>query len=473
MSQPAAAQPPKPQRKKREPAKKKKKQASTSYLEKMVATTEKFKVEDLLDLYRVYDQTIIDLVYQRLLFPYSRFARQWLLDQGRDVLAGTDRNRLILTSRSRKASEAAQEAMNQPARDLYTKCLKPKHQDFVPLLLRHLHSFATQGTVPSGQELRDLGVSRLVYDDIGLYVTTLTNRYPMLVADWVSARAQGDETTMLRVEQELRAQEVEVGVRRQDAWYMVVNTHASFDHVQRIVQRITLAYSRLLYRFAHALRGITTTEENFSSGYEGMIRAARNYDPADGSSFIAHCQWWVRSSMLQRQRQASVISLPTTTWYQLSLLNKGQAGEMSQERADGLRERAEMFYASSANATGSHQEEEDADQGFESLHITSADAEVVLGSSYGYAQQAEAFYEEQDLRSASFSSTVQAVELLHREDQSLLWAFVAWALNSGVDAPLIAESLAGLCIEDGTLSKEKNKHQQIRSRLQGLHTYQT
>ena len=90
----------------------KKDSQSHTYLEKLVSKTKKFKVEDLLDLYSVYDDLVVNFVFRLLLFPYTRFSRTWLRDQARDLLAGTDRNRLILTSRYRKSTEADFEGMS-------------------------------------------------------------------------------------------------------------------------------------------------------------------------------------------------------------------------------------------------------------------------------------------------------------------------------------------------------------------------
>jgi hypothetical protein len=228
----------------------------------------------------------------------------------------------------------------------------------------------------------------------------------------------------------------------------------------------------LLFRFAHRLRGVTSTEENFSAGYEGMIRAARNYDPVDGSSFTAHCQWWVRSAVLQRQRQSSVIVLPTTTWYQLSLLQRGQV-ELSKERISNLKERAEMFYANSANASRGYGDDDHDDGSFEATRVQSPDAAVVLGDALHRSQAVEELYEEQDLSFVGRSLFEDVVSLLFEEDPSLWLPVFLWAMNSGIDTTLLAEVGEPFLIDEQQKNKEKQKHiheKTKRSHLKALKT---
>jgi hypothetical protein len=451
--------------KKSTPKKSKSKGKVHTYLEKLVSKTQKFKVEDLLDLYKVYDKLVIEYVFRLLLFPHARFARTWLRDQARDLLAGTDRNRLILTSRSRKSTEAQFETLNADDRKAWSQSIKPRHSRFIVEVLRLLHHFDTHGTAPDLTAIRDLGVSRLVFDDLGSYFVALMNSYPTLTADWLSAKAAGDHEEAALIDVQLRALETEVGIRRDDAWYVTVNARSIYDQIEKMVQTVTMAYARLLFRFAHRLRGVTSTEENFSAGYEGMIRAARNYDPIDGSSFTAHCQWWVRSAVLQRQRQSSVILLPTTTWYQLSLLQRGEV-ELSKERISDLKERAEMFYANSANASKSSQDVEDHDDfSFESVRVTSPDAGVVLGDALPRSQAVEENYESHDISHVGRGIIEESVGLLHEEDPSLLFPVLLWALNSGIDATMLAEVVSPLFLSEDQQHTEKIKHQSSKAAL--------
>lgn len=445
---------------------KKAKGKTASYLEKLISKTEKFKVDDLLDLYHVYEHVVIDHVFRLLLFPYVRMSRTWLRDQVRDLLAETDRNRLILTSRARKAADATFDAMPSAQKGVWSKCVKPRHAHFVVRALRMLHQFDTKGTAPSVETVRSLGMSRLVFDDMGTYYSALMNHYPQHVADWCSARAEGDVDGLLDAEANLQCLEQEVGVRREHAWYVTVNIKSYYDLIEKMIHRVTMAYTRLLFRFAHQLRGVTSTEENFSAGYEGLIRAARNYDPVDGSSFTAHCQWWVRSAVLQRQRQSSIISLPSTTWYQLSLLQRGQV-ELSGERVSDLKERAEMFYANSANAARLLQDSEDQDDySFESVKVNSPDAIVVMGDALARSQATEETYEVQNLTGIGHEVLERVSEILHHEDPSLMFPVLLWALNSGIDATLLADVTAPLFISDRQIKKEGERHRAILSRLQ-------
>jgi hypothetical protein len=446
-------------------AKKKSKGKSPSYLEKMISKTEKFKVDDLLNLYSVYEHVVINEVFRLLLFPYVRMSHTWLRDQARDLLAETDRNRLILTSRARKAADATFESMVQVDKGKWSKVVKEKHAHFVVRAMRMLHTFDVKGGSPSVETIRALGMSRLVYDDMGTYFNAIMNRYPEHVADWCSAKADGDAEDLLKVEAELQALEIEVGVKRDNAWYVAVNVRGYYDLIEKMINRVTMAYTRLLFRFSHQLRGVTSTEENFSAGYEGLIRAARNYDPIDGSSFTAHCQWWVRSAVLQRQRQSSIISLPSTTWYQLSLLQKGQV-ELSGERVSDLRERAEMFYANSANAARPLQDSDDQDDySFDSVKVTSPDAVAVMGDALARSQATEETYESQNLTGVGHQVLEDVCALLHREDQSLIFPVLLWALNSGIDATLLAEVTAPLFLSKEQAQEEGNRHNAVISRL--------
>ena len=436
---------------------KRSKNKSHTYLEKMVSTTKKFKVDDLLDLYKVYDQLVVNHAFRLLLFPYTRFARTWVRDQVRDLLAGTDRNRLILTSRARKSTESGYDAAPEH-QGAWASNIKPRHTRFVASATRLLHKFDTSNVIPTEEEIADLGVSRLVYDDMATYFASLTNNYPAFLADWMSAKADGDIEECAQIDSVLKALEAEVGMHRDDAWYVVVNVRSTYDQIERMVQHVTMAYARLLFRFSHRLRGVTSTEENFSAGYEGMIRAARNYDPVDGSSFTAHCQWWVRSAVLQRQRQSSIIALPTTTWSQLSLLQRGQV-ELSSERVSDLRERAEMFYAHSANASRATDGEEGAEDGsFESVYVTSPDAHIVLGDSLGHSQATEENHVSADLSATGRQLLEEATVVLHEEDPSLLFPVLLWALNSGIDAVMLADIISPMFVGERDRQVEKAKH---------------
>lgn len=437
------------------------KEKQQTYLEGMVSRTKKFKVEDLLDIYKVYDELVTDIAFRLLLLPYTRFAKTWLRDQARDLLAGTDRNRLIMTARCRKQSEIDFE--DDPRKKEWTHHLKPKHAYFARNILSTIRSYNNQSLTLSMEEVRGLGVSRLVFDDLGLYFISLTNSYPTIVADYLSAKACGDHKTMMMTEAYLRTLEEEVGVKREHAWYVVVNTRSIYDRIDKIVQTVTLAYSRLLFRFAHQLRGVTSTEENFSAGYEGMIRAARNYDPIDGASFTAHCNWWVRSAVLQRQRQASIIILPTTTWYQLSLLSKGQGGDLSDTRVSDLKERAEMFYASSANMKAT--EEDQDDMSFDSTLVNSPDAHYMMGDAVRRSQEAEDTYLEANVTSVGRECIEEAFALVTKEDPSLLFPVLLWALNRGIDVTLLAEILATTYISDADKKTEHQRHQATKVKL--------
>ena len=432
----------------------KRKQKTHSHLETLVSNTKKLSVEDLLELYRAYDQLVMDYSFKHLLLPYTRFARTWLKDQIRDLCAGTDRNRLILTARSRRSAE-----MSQPQQ--YSDVLKPKHDSFVRHGLHLLSKLEIDGVSPELiQQVLDLGVSRLVFDDLGLYIAGLSNRYPEQVADWCSAASVGDHDEMLEIEAATGATLAEIGVRQQDAWYVLLNNRSCYDQIDRIVQTVCLGFGRLLFRFAHQLRGHTSTEENFSAGYEGLVRACRNYDPVDGSSFTAHSQLWVRSAILQRQRQASVISLPNTTWYRLAQMEKGQA-PLSEEQVSSLKERAEMFYTASANTKVAEEDAPDI-ASYESIHVTSPDAEVVLGDSLYRSQSVEDIHEASNLASVGSEVAEQVITFVNDEDPTLLFSVLLWALNAGIDSTLLAELTAPLFISEHKRQLESAAHSQMK-----------
>jgi hypothetical protein len=441
-----------------------------TYLEKMVSKTAKFKVPELLEVYAAYDTLVEDYVIRSLLFPYSRFARSWLRDQARELLAGTDRNRIILTSRARKANESEFDALSPESKGQWAKEVKPKQATFLAETLATLHRFDAKGVIPTKEELASLGVSRLVYDDIGMYFTALTSIYPTLVADWCSAKAAGDMDEASRIDAYLRSIEDEVGVHRDDAWYVIVNVRSIYDKIEAMVSKVTMAYSRLLYRFAHHLRGVTTTEENFSSGYEGMVRAARNYDPTDGASFTNHCSHWVRSAVLKRQRQSSVILLPATTWYQLSLINKGTS-DISDTRVTDLKERAEMFYASSSNASPGSKIDDDTSEeaySYESVHVTSPDAAAVLGDSLKASQHVHEVYEGNDFQIAASGAINEAMSLIQEEDPTLLFPCLLWALNAGIDAPTVAEMTSDSYVGYQERNSELLRQETVKNRVKSF-----
>lgn len=405
-----------------------------SYLEGLVSRTNKFKVEELLDLYRVYDTLVLDHAFCQLLYPHCEIARTWIRDQVRDLIAGTDRNRLILTSRARKASEEANTGK--------ATLLKAKNQQFMDRSLALLRRTDKEGYNITVDDLKSMGLSRLVCDDIGMYVLALMQNYPTLVADYTHARVVGDHDEVVRLDAEMSAIEAEVGVHRDHAWYVAVNLRAIYDSLQKQVQHVCLAYARLLFRFAHQLRGVTTTEENFSAGYQGLVNAARNYDPSDGSSFTAHCAWWVKSAILTRQRQSSVIQLPTTTKHQLSWAEKNTE-EVSAERLSALKGRVDMFFTTSGRGRRSEEDSEEVAT-YDAQIITSPDADVVLGSSYYHAQQAEEGYQSEVDAALIRDALTDIFTIVGETDPALVFPFLLWSLNAGIDASLLAESASRL-----------------------------
>ena len=405
-----------------------------SYLEGLVSRTSKFKVEELLDLYRVYDTLVLDHAFCQLLYPHCAIARTWIRDQVRDLIAGTDRNRLILTSRARKASEEAYAGK--------TTLLKAKNQQFMDRGLALLRRTDKEGYNITVDDLKSMGLSRLVCDDVGMYVLALMQKYPTLVADYTAAKVSGDHDEVVRLDAEMSAIEAEVGVHRDHAWYVAVNLRAIYDSLQKQVQHVCLAYTRLLFRFAHQLRGVTSTEENFSAGYQGLVNAARNYDPSDGSSFTAHCAWWVKSAILTRQRQSSVIQTPTTTKHQLSWAEKN-ADEVSAERISALKGRVDMFFTTSSRGRRTEEDSEEVAT-YDAQIITSPDADVVLGSSYLHAQHAEEGYQSEADASLIRDALTDIFTIVGETDPALVFPFLLWSLNAGIDASLLAESASQL-----------------------------
>ena len=406
-----------------------------SFLEGLVSQTNKFKVEELLDLYRVYDTLVLDHVFCHLLYPHTRIAKDWIRDQVRDLVAGTDRNRLILTSRARKASE--EEYTGKPS------LLKGKNQQFMDRALALLRRTDKEDYNITPDDLKSIGLSRLVCDDVGLYVLAILQNYPETTNLYLQAKLDGNHEEVVRLDSVLASMEAEVGISRDNAWYVAVNLRAIYDSLQRQVQAVCLAYTRLLFRFAHQLRGVTTTDENFSAGYQGLVNAARNYDPSDGSSFTAHCAWWVKSAILTRQRQSSVIQTPTTTRHQLSWAEK-HSTEVSPERMSALRGRADLFFTGSQR--GGRKDDEGGEEvtSYDATIITSPEAEVVLGSSYFRAQQPEEGYQAEASARVIREALTDVFTIIGEVDPALLFPYLLCSLNAGIDASLLAESVAGL-----------------------------
>lgn len=440
---------------------------TSSYLEKLVSETQVLQVEELLELYKAYDELVTDYVFRHLLFPYTRFARAWLKDQARDILAGSDRNRIVLTSRFRKATEAEFEELPEEEKARWSENVKPRHTTFLKKVFGMLHKYQDYHEVPLKEDVEELGVSRLVYDDLGSYFNALMGIYPSLVADWVAAKGDGDHEEVQRIDSYMRALENTVGVKREDAWFVSINTKQVYNRVEQIVREVTLAYSRLLFRHARSLTGVTNIDENFSAGYEGMIRAARNYDPLDGSAFTSHCQRWVWSAIIHRQKDSGVIKLPSTTWYQLKLHDSGQT-ELSSSRVSDLRVRQEMFYAGSTLPRTSSSEEDLEPPSYETAHVTSTDAQAVLGDSILHAQYVEEAYTEHNNSSVSRDLLDEVIFLLQEQDPSLIFPLLVWSLNYGIDVTLLARSLAPYMIPDHVIQEEKQRHQANKQKIENL-----
>ena len=406
-------------------------QSPRSYLESIVSRTKKFTVPELLDLYAVYDDLIVRYVFCGLLYPHTRFGKAWFADQVRDLVAGTDRNRLILTSRARKFSEEESTVVN-------TSQVKPKSVAFVAGAVALLPALHKETVEMTPETIRSLGVSRLVLDDLGLYAATLLEPYPMLMAEYTQALCTGDHLAALELNARLVAIEEEVGVPRQKAWYVAISIRALYDQLAKMIQRVSLAYARLLYRFSYQYRGLTSTEENFSAGYQGLVNAVRNYDPRDGSSFTSHCQWWVRSSVLQRQRQSSVIQLPTTTWHQLSRAERSD--DVSDDRKSTLQERAALFYTSTAKNKQSDDDNDVYDA--YGVVVTSPEAEVVLGSSLRRTQESTEIWHEQESDSDIRALLVDAMTIVAETDVASLFPFLLYCFNAGIDTSLLADVMS-------------------------------
>ena len=234
-------------------------------------------------------------------------------------------------------------------------------------------------------------------------------------------------------------------------------------------QRLTFAVSGSTLTVTQESNGAVSTGTINSAGLFQVSGASRTYEgKIDGASFTAHCQWWVRSAVLQRQRQSSIILLPTTTWYQLSLLQKGQ-GDLSEGRVSDLKERAEMFYASSTNANRAGTDDDTSPEemsAFEGVHVTSPDAYAVLGDSLYAAQAVETGYENADTSAVGRDRIEAAFELLDQEDPTLIFPVLLWALNSGIDSTMLAEVTSPTYLSEHERKIEYLRHQTVKSRLQ-------
>jgi DNA-directed RNA polymerase sigma subunit (sigma70/sigma32) len=419
------------------------KKRETSFLQKLISTTKVFKVEHLVDAYDTYTDLIINCAFRHVLHPYTRFGRDWLFEQNRDVLAGTDRHRLILTHQERAL-------YGKELSTVSTAKIRKYYDNFIV----NTFDYTSNKAFLEAEDTKP--VSRQVFDEACNYAADLLCWYPQHTADLMVSILEGDYAGIRFHDHKLRNMEAEIGMRREEGMYVATNLYSTCQQATELMQVIVMSYSRLMYRMSNSYKGATTPEENFSSGYEGMVRAALCYDPRNGTALTKHATNWVQSSIVQRQRQASMIRLTPATWQLISKLNRGL---LSPEKEAEVRETYELFYASSSNANKASLSDVDDSDGYtyDNIHVTSTSASYVMGDSVKYSQNMEDIVREENMHTSTVNTLNEAVSMVIQEDPALTYSLLCWAEHSGIDLSLVAETVSAFWVGETQIKIEREK----------------
>jgi RNA polymerase sigma factor (sigma-70 family) len=80
---------------------------------------------------------------------------------------------------------------------------------------------------------------------------------------------------------------------------------------RRALDRMVTGNLRLVFRFAANHRGAgLEMEDLIQAGSEGLLHAARRFDPARGYAFSTYAAWWIRQSLQKERRHAWAIAVP-------------------------------------------------------------------------------------------------------------------------------------------------------------------
>lgn len=80
---------------------------------------------------------------------------------------------------------------------------------------------------------------------------------------------------------------------------------------RRALDRMVTGNLRLVFRFAAAHRSAgLELEDLIQAGSEGLLHAARRFDPSRGYAFSTYAAWWIRQSLQRERRHAWAIAVP-------------------------------------------------------------------------------------------------------------------------------------------------------------------
>lgn len=134
-----------------------------------------------------------------------------------------------------------------------------------------------------------------------------------------------------------KAQESELGARAQKGDEQAIEMLVL--HNLRFVLRVARKYSGLGMDF----------EDLVSEGNQGLLKAARRFDPSRGVKFCTYAAWWIRQAMSRGLSQrARTIRLPVHIADKIYRLNKARAKFERDNGREGSDE--ELMLASNVNA---------------------------------------------------------------------------------------------------------------------------
>lgn len=436
---------------------------SAESLSREVALTTKMSKEEFYQLFTVYDDIIVRRVYHEILLPHTRFARRYLASQINSILSLTDHNRTIVRRVVSAENEERFSALSATAKKKWSPSIKPKHSFSLLSALSVLRKLE-EGSRVAIEELEGVGVARHVYEYAIVEFLEITRDYPRLVLRNALARVRGDSYLLMKTDEDMQKIERAVGGCRDTLWWAVVQTRLEYSDVTKIIDRVTSGYSRLLMKMAHRIKGKTSLEENFSAGADGLKLAAVNYDLQAGASFSTYAPWWIQNNIKANQKRTSVVSIPYSTWYALSQVEKEIAktgthkGKFTDSYVENLRRRAAAQHTVSLDVPVEEAaRDEHAVTTIESLRLSTVDAD--------YGDVVSDVIPDEELENAyeRFTHTDTLRKGLKVLDETSLFAVVTWMLNSGIDTNLIARIFADKLLGEEEIEEEKTKQEKART----------
>jgi DNA-directed RNA polymerase sigma subunit (sigma70/sigma32) len=410
-------------------------------------------------IYKNYERMLLDDVFSKYLIPFTRFGVSYLNATVREVLSGTDRNRIIFKAKERKQKEAEFNKLPRKQKEDWTKLLRSKYILCVKRAVDVLREITLQSKA-DGEALRSLLLSRKIFDD-GLEEFSKKSRcYLQFAIENAAARVDGDHFKLEAFDRAMREIEQELGVSRDCMWYVAINVHRLRNEIKTLTAGLTASYTRLLFKMASTYVGVTTVDENFSAGTGGLMRAVKNFDANERSTLANHAKWWIRSSIIYQQKRSSLINVPTNMWYRLGKLekdkNKGE-NDANRDYRSKLKAQAALWQMTSIDTAYDSSETQDSHNFIETLNVSDvSDAEHFLGDS---AKQQDWYkVHEQEMDDGRISEKVSS--LMKHVDYGNVFNVVLWMLNKGTDANFVAGMFSD-SIPQSAVEKERERQASI------------